>query len=468
MQKMAYIGVLNNIYYLLKKIAEGGTSYVYIGYHKDDLKKLLAIKVNKDDTQDNFFYNERVMLGNFNSPYIVKMIDSGEGFMRKVGGTQTFCKYIVLEYLKHGELFDYLMITPKGFGEKLGRIIFLILLDAVEATHNEGIVHRDLKTENFMISDDFEIKLADFGFATLKEGKEKNGLLDTYLGTEKYAAPEVLANTPYFGVTNDIYSLGVILFLLVTKGYPFEKAAVETDLCYPLIMNCNYEGFWKKRFPNGTSLSESFRFLFQNMIALDFSQRPTMGEIRQHPWAKEGLSNWEENKKILKEEMRKLKITIDQNRVRASLANRMSTLKAGGIGRAYRSGGYAIENSSVSSDTEIELRKHVDTGNLTQVEYGIENEPGLILENVKIFLINNNADVKISDKRCKITAIISSNTQLGLENVAIKEAKISCEVFETEDQTNFILEFNQLSGEKGLLFSLFQEFVDSMNEKSSP
>lgn len=91
--------------------------------------------------------------------------------------------FIIIEYLQHGELLDYVYING-GFGEDYGRLIMKELLDGLEACHDNGVVHRDIKGENIMLDKDYNVKLVDFGFAT----NNINCKLNTFLGTLNYAS----------------------------------------------------------------------------------------------------------------------------------------------------------------------------------------------------------------------------------------------------------------------------------------
>jgi len=213
---------------------------------------------------------------------VVKISGGGEGILIKTNGKKAFVHYLVLEYVTNGELFDFVYLTQKGFGEDLGRYIFISVLNGLEACHNNGVVHRDLKTENLMLSSDFKIKIADFGFATSNSGDSK-GLLYSDKGTPSYSAPEVLRKQPYYGVASDIFSLGVTSFIVVTGSIPF-KLAVENDAFYNCIMKGDYDSYWLRRNAQKLKLSKDFQHLFQLMVAFDPSQRPSINEIKKHPW----------------------------------------------------------------------------------------------------------------------------------------------------------------------------------------
>ena len=227
--------------------------------------------------------------------------------------------YIVMEYLEHGELYKYITNVTKedniGFGENFGRLIFSQLLDGLEAIHNLNICHRDIKLNNILIGDnDYTLKYVDFGMATESQSK-----LETFLGTPNYAAPELHLKIPYYGKSEDIFSLGVTLFVLVTGRLPF-KMALPNDSLYQYIARGDYIEFWKKQL---LDVSPSFMDLFDNMIAFDYTQRPSISEIRQSSWMKE--INWDlypllkqefilREEKIIINEDNKRKIIFDKNK----------------------------------------------------------------------------------------------------------------------------------------------------------
>lgn len=109
--------------------------------------------------------------------------------------------------------------------------------------HNQGVVHRDLKPDNVLMSKDFVLKLADFGFAAPLQGRFGTGYLRTRLGTEPYMAPEIHAQKPYKGAEVDLFAAGIILFIVISGTPPFRKG-VPTDFHYKHIATGHWEKFW--------------------------------------------------------------------------------------------------------------------------------------------------------------------------------------------------------------------------------
>lgn len=128
-----------------------------------------------------------------NHPNIVNLVDVKDSvdYIKK-NGTSYKCMAIILEYAGGGELFEFVSQTGK-FSEEVTRTYFSQVLDGLEYLHSQGIAHRDMKPENVLFDSEFNLKLADFGFAAALAGKDGSGLLHTVLGTESYMAPEIHA-----------------------------------------------------------------------------------------------------------------------------------------------------------------------------------------------------------------------------------------------------------------------------------
>ena len=137
--------------------------------------------------------------------------------MIKKNGTHVNVAYIVLELIPGGELFDYIANTGP-FSERIIKYFSKQILLTVQYIHSKGLFHRDLKLENILLDKSNDIKIIDFGVA---QNEDVSGVNRTKVGTIGYMAPELLANQPYNGQAVDIFSLGVILFIIYDGHPPF-------------------------------------------------------------------------------------------------------------------------------------------------------------------------------------------------------------------------------------------------------
>merc|ERR1712013_241929 len=155
-----------------------------------------------------------------------------------------------------------------------------------EYMHNKRVVHRDLKLENILVTDDLNLKIADFGFACYK-GIDS---LKSYRGTMTYMAPEIKENKEYKGTQVDMFSIGVILFIIVQGIFPFKEARKE-EYFYNLLLEGKTDLYFQK--VNGTGLSDDFKDLILRSFSYDGNMRPTIEQIRSHPWMQSSTFDFE-------------------------------------------------------------------------------------------------------------------------------------------------------------------------------
>jgi serine/threonine protein kinase len=187
---------------------------------------------------------------------------------------------LFIEIASNGELFDYLKETGP-FREELARFYFKQLLEAIQYCHAQGVFHRDLKPENLLLDAEFNIKVADFGLCAIDE--DGGGIVTTVCGTKPYMAPEVLKHRGYTGGPADVWSLGVILFAILSKRLPF-KMASRRDWHFAAIYANRVETFWEAHMMRFPDFSEEARNLITRMFTIDPAQRPSAEDLLSDPW----------------------------------------------------------------------------------------------------------------------------------------------------------------------------------------
>lgn len=277
----APLAMINEEYALIKRLGKGSTSDVFCGYSvKDSNRKIYAFKVIYPEKVQNMekILIEKSLNSRIHHENVIQIYHHGEGIFRKhKRKTQKKIYYFIEEYLENGDLYEYIG-AAHGFGENYSKLIFFNLLNGLEAIHNAGIVHRDIKPQNIMLSSNFTLKYIDFGFATNVD----QGRLTTYLGTPSFAAPELFLRQPYIGVYNDIFALGVTLYLLVAGSHPF-YTSVCNDIDYNYIEKGEYDKFWENK---NFKPSSEFKELFNCLVAFDCTQRPSIKEIKCSKWVR--------------------------------------------------------------------------------------------------------------------------------------------------------------------------------------
>ncbi|KAL0289410.1 UNVERIFIED_CONTAM: CBL-interacting serine/threonine-protein kinase, partial [Sesamum angustifolium] len=183
--------------------------------------------------------------------------------------------YIVLEYVEGGELFDKIAKYGK-FKEDVARSYFQQLINAVDYCHSRGVYHRDLKPENLLLDSYGVLKVSDFGLSAFSQQVRGDGLLHTACGTPNYVAPEVLTDKGYDGTSSDVWSCGVILFVLMAGYLPFDE---------PNLVAL-YRRIQKAEFSFPSWFSSGAKRLIKRILDPNPLTRITISEILENEWFK--------------------------------------------------------------------------------------------------------------------------------------------------------------------------------------
>lgn len=289
-------------YKLLHTLGSGSFSKVKLaeGPYGEELALKIMKRENTEHGKDlqSLFDNEVNFMKKLDHPNIIRLLDcSDKATAKKKDGRSMNINYMALEYAENGEIFDYVAETG-AFKEPMARFYFHQLIDVLEYLHKQGISHRDLKPENVLLDSHFDIKLADFGFAT--ESKTSNARK----GTFGYMAPEILAKKQYVSAEADLFAAGIILFVLVTQHSPFSQAD-PNDRYYRLISQRRWDQFWKMY--GKDTLSPEFKDLFEKMMNLNPYERLSLNEIKEHPFYTGHVASPKEIKRDMLKRQKKLK-----------------------------------------------------------------------------------------------------------------------------------------------------------------
>lgn len=185
--------------------------------------------------------------------------------------------YIVLEFIDGGELFD--KIAKHGrLKEDEARRYFQQLINAVDYCHSRGVFHRDLKPENLLLDSHGVLKISDFGLSAISQQVREDGLLHTACGTPNYVAPEVLNDKGYDGRASDVWSCGVILFVLMAGFLPFDESNLMAL----------YRKICRADFSCPSWFSSGAKKLIKRILDPNPDTRMTISQMLEDEWFKKG------------------------------------------------------------------------------------------------------------------------------------------------------------------------------------
>ncbi|XP_074268641.1 CBL-interacting protein kinase 2-like [Silene latifolia] len=187
--------------------------------------------------------------------------------------------YIVMEHVRGGELFD--KVARGKIKGDIARKYFQQLISAVDYCHSRGVYHRDLKPENLLLDQNEDLKITDFGLSALAESRRQDGLLHTMCGTPAYVAPEVIHRKGYDGAKADIWSCGVVLFVLLAGYLPFQDSN--------LIEMYKKIGKAEFKFPN--MFPSDVKRLLLKIMDPNPKTRISIAKIMENSWFRKGFDS---------------------------------------------------------------------------------------------------------------------------------------------------------------------------------
>lgn len=261
-------GKIAGLYDMEDTIGRGHFAVVKLARHVFTGEKVAVKVIDKtklDEVSKAHLFQEVRCMKLVQHPNVVRLYE--------VIDTQTKL-YLILELGDGGDMYDYIMKHNKGLDETVARRYFKQIVEAVSYCHDLHVVHRDLKPENVVFFEKLGIvKVTDFGFSNqFKPGSN----LETSCGSLAYSAPEILLGDSYDAPAVDVWSLGVLLYMLVCGNPPFHEASDSETLT--MIFDCKYQ------IP--PQLSKECNDLITKMLQKDPADRMSLDDIVNHPWLK--------------------------------------------------------------------------------------------------------------------------------------------------------------------------------------
>jgi len=264
-------------YIIGTKIGQGSYASVHLADYQDPVshrRHQLACKIfDKDkapqDFLDKFFPREIEILTKLENPHVIQV----HSILQR--GPRVF---IFMRHAENGDLLHH--IKKHGhINDQNAKEWFRQMASGLQYLHSKQIAHRDLKCENILLSKKYNVKLADFGFARYCVNENGHRVLSqTFCGSAAYAAPEVVSGTPYNPKLADIWSLGVILYIMLNASMPFD----DSNLKELLKDQMKKRWIFRKRLKD--SISQDAKSMVRHLLEPDVTQRLTLDLILSHSW----------------------------------------------------------------------------------------------------------------------------------------------------------------------------------------
>lgn len=273
----AEIKTLNNRWYrLLKRLGEGSFAKVYLGefqFGKDNTYSKLACKIidtkkTPAEYKNKFLRRELEILATCSHPHIVAIHSIFKRYDKY---------FIFMRYAERGDLYEVVQANG-AVAESQARIWIRQIALAIEYLHVMDIAHRDIKLENVLVTQNYNVKLSDFGFARrILDEQGENAWSETFCGSLAYVAPEILKGNPYRPKPTDMWSFGVMIFVMINDDFPFDTAN------HSLIYTAQASKRWRFRSAIEPKLSEEMKDLVRNLLEPDPLKRLSVEALLRNP-----------------------------------------------------------------------------------------------------------------------------------------------------------------------------------------
>ena len=469
-------------YTIIKTVSKGGFGQIYLAVKEDDKNKnayiLKALKEDEKTINVNnikllqkeidiiFKLNENIKESERN--YIPKLF----AYDKKNSDSNELIKfrpYYVIDFISHGNLFYYIKNKKFNLIEKHAKFLFKKIVKAIQFCHNKNICHLDIKPENIVFDKKFNPVIVDFGLSDIIKNENKEMIYYANKGTRGYKCPEIYTKSGYKGVEADIFSLGVVLFSLITRSYGFitsEKSdPYYNHIFYMFDINNKIneekvELYWdsiKKQITR--EFSKEFKELYLKMVAFIPSKRPSIEEILNSEWMREINNLNEEEEKKLESEVKDY-LTKIYNEIKDLNEEIKIAIKIEENGYKTRS----LDDTTKYFYNNLKPRK-INIDRITINHYlilnGIFSEVdfmNLLIEKIKK-TIKQNIVFEISKESLKLKIIIEKEKNEEDD----KDFIMDIELFEIESG-KYLLDFKRTQGNIPEYYNYFKEIKKIIKE----
>ena len=370
-----YLEIKN--YSFQKDIGEGNFGKVKLGIFKPTGEEFAIKILNKSKIKikmKNSIFKENEIITRFNHinvVYVFQILEDSQNF------------YIIMEYCKHGELFDYIVKNEK-LSEDESSIFFYQLINGIEYIHSKGISHRDLKPENLLLAENKILKIIDFGLSHEFEGDE---LLKTKCGSPSYAAPEIICCPFYDGFKVDVWCCGIILYAMLCGYLPFEGE--DNNILFQNILNCDPD------FP--PFLSDLSKDIILKILNPDPEVRITIDGIKKHSFYLKGKKLCNIDYDNIENSIIKRRDIFSKNRMKNLFIENKSDTNLRDYNNDNKDKNFLTINDNKSNKT-IKIVSHDSNNNVNNKNTQAKNKTKI---NNSLKNLKNNSSAKALKKKAK-------------------------------------------------------------------